>query len=363
MRPDRASSPGLLRPSAHLDHLADDTDGDLLGRVRADVEADGRVDSVEAGTVATTGLDPIPEHELLALAAEHTDVTCRRADGVLDDDLVVLMPTGSSHDVGLRVDRDPLEDSIDIGGDTLIDIGMPFGIGEIRPVVGDDDVKAGVVGKLGDLSTHMATTEDVEQRRRGEGFDEYLAGGRAAGRVQVRSLLRQAGLRPAEGFGVEGRTEAAPARALGSEQGSSSTTEFGRQDAGDALSSRLRDIGVDFGCLGVDSLTVDADGAAAVETMLTGLLFRHRVRRGLRPAAVHHVTGDGEDLGLQTTAPDRTQHAAVGPHQHLGAVAHRDRAAALHHGRQHSGPSGTSQGCYSCDDVVHHRPARSTSRA
>ena len=87
-----------------FDQLGDDADRDLGRGIRPDVDPNRRKNGVQALRVPATLGDPPPQNELLALAAQHSDVARRRLNRRFDDDFVVLVAASGRDDVGLVVD-------------------------------------------------------------------------------------------------------------------------------------------------------------------------------------------------------------------------------------------------------------------
>ena len=183
--------------------------------------------------------------------------------------------------------------------------------------------------------------------------------------MQLRPTNRQRFHHPRPHRHIEFRPECATEQTLGAAQ-DPTPSQFCHQNAGGPCLPRGGDFGIHLSGIAVDSFAVNPHGATTVEPVLSGLLLRHRVRKGLGVATAEHVTSNGENLGFETASPDGAQNAAIRPHQHLGPLAHRNRTAALDQRAQHCefAPGQSRRGG---DDIIHQpltsSDARSSSRA
>ena len=233
---------------------------------------------------------------------------------------------------------------------------MAFRVGEKRPVVDYDDVKSGVLCQGTDLRADVTTAENVEHRGWHEGFQVHLGPVEsfypeclATGGVESKRFFRQ--VENPRSFALEnfpgpsldtlfedGCVEPPQTDSIGEQE---ELVEFSirqllRSEHGRHHTLTAPGFCVDHSgkqvrfCIRLDRFGVDAHGASAVEPALTGLFLGHCVARRMRTSGGQNLPADGENLRFETAPSYGSRDAAVVPDQHLGALTHGNRTAALH---------------------------------
>jgi hypothetical protein len=173
---------GLLRerpaaPAARrLDDLGSHGDRDLGRGLRADVEAQGRMNPRQplrldalGGELFERGPDP-------AAAADHADIGGLGAAPRERPQTHVIVTVSACHEDDARppADGDPRQRVREIGYDDAVGVGEPFPARELRPIVQHRDPEVEQAPDGGERLGHVAGADDHELERRGPALHVQL---------------------------------------------------------------------------------------------------------------------------------------------------------------------------------------------
>jgi tRNA uridine 5-carboxymethylaminomethyl modification enzyme len=190
---------GLLAPS--LNQIADHGDGDLFGRLRADVEPDGTGDALEFSGGNPRVLEGAEELNAFAPAADDANEARRRRQRPAEHLEIVVVAPGYGDDEVTGLGPKMVVQAPEFGADDLVHLGKRAGVGEVWPIVEDGHGESGSRGQGRDRAADMAGSDDVEPRfeqRFDHDFDASSAG--ESGSLGLRAGEGEAHLLDASGF-------------------------------------------------------------------------------------------------------------------------------------------------------------------
>ncbi len=171
----RGREPRRRAPPADGDQLGDDARGDLRDGLRADVQADRRVDPVELFLGRVAGFDEVlADQGDFAAAADHADVGGRLANAGGEGGPVVLVAARDDGDERVGGDGERGQFAGDVAAPRDHAGGIERGIGELGPVVQDRDREPDEAGLERQRLADVPAAGDHQQRRRDERLDEDL---------------------------------------------------------------------------------------------------------------------------------------------------------------------------------------------
>ena len=141
--------------------LGNDGDGDLFRCNSADIETDGRMDTIEERGIEAFARELAKDSDGFPPGADHADVASLSLHGPAENAHIVAVTTGADNDPRRFAGREFSQRFFEVLCNDLARIGETFDVSVQVAVVGDDAIEAGIAGGLVELEGDVAGAKDI----------------------------------------------------------------------------------------------------------------------------------------------------------------------------------------------------------